>query len=291
MDQASRLRNIFQQKVNKTATNTVFSSRVITVTSGKGGVGKSNTTVNLAIQLTKLGKRVVILDADLGLANVELLLGVVPKYSLVDVMNGTRTIEEILTPGPMGIKFISGGSGVKELVRVSDAQLNFFLQNLKQLDSMADVILVDTGAGLSNSVMSFVKAVEEVIVVTTPEPTAITDAYSLIKVLKNETNSLPKINLIINRVEDEKEGLEIFEKLEKVSNKFLQVNLNYLGSVPFDTYLVKAVKKQEPVVNLFPKSISAKAFENIGNKLMDIEISDRKGITSFIKKLVATFNA
>ena len=290
MDQASKLRNIFQQKMNDTANNTNFSSRVITVTSGKGGVGKSNTTVNLAIQLSKLGKKVVILDADLGLANVELLLGVVPKYSLADVMNGSKTIEEILTPGPSGVQFISGGSGVKELVRVSDAQLNFFLQNLKKLDSIADIILVDTGAGLSNSVMSFVKAVEEVIVVTTPEPTAITDAYSLIKVLKNETENLPKISFIINRVEDEKEGMDIFSKLEKVSSKFLQINLNYLGSVPFDTYLVKAVKKQEPVVNLFPRAISAKAFENIGNKLMNIEVDDKKGITSFIKRLVSSFN-
>lgn len=293
MDQADRLRTIFQQKMNDGIKNVSFSSRVITVTSGKGGVGKSNTTVNLALQLAKLGKKVVILDADLGLANIELLMGIAPKYSLADVMNGSKSLEQILTQGPLGIQFISGGSGVKELVKVSDAQLNFFIQNLAKLDHIADIILVDTGAGLSNSVMSFVKAVDEVIIVTTPEPTAITDAYSLIKVLKNDVTTLPQINVIINRVDDDKEGTEIFDKLYKVSSKFLKIELRNLGYVPFDSFLVKAVKRQEPVTLLYPKAASSKAFENIGNRLLNgpsIYPENTKGITSFIKRLVGTLN-
>lgn len=292
MDQADKLRTMFQNKMDDTAKNRSFSSRIITVTSGKGGVGKTNTTLNVAIQLSKLGKKVVILDADLGLANIELLMGVVPKYSLADVINGKRSIEQILTQGPLDIKFISGGSGVQQLIKISDSQLGFFIQNLAKLDKMADIILVDTGAGLSNSVMSFIKAVNEVIIVTTPEPTAIMDAYSLIKVLKNDNCKIPKLNIVVNRVDSDKEGTEVFEKLYRVSSRFLGVNIENLGYIPYDTYLVKAVKKQEPIMTLYPKSISSKAFENIGNKLLNVsyeEISS-SGITSFIKRLISTFN-
>jgi flagellar biosynthesis protein FlhG len=218
---------------------------------------------------------------------------ITPKYCLADVMNGSKSLEQILTQGPLGIQFISGGSGVKELVKVTDAQLNFFIQNLSKLDNIADIILVDTGAGLSNSVMSFVKAVDEVIVVTTPEPTAITDAYSLIKVLKNDVDKLPQINVIINRVDDEVEGKEIFEKLNKVTSKFLKIELKSLGYVPYDSFLVKAVKSQQPVTLIYPKAASSKAFENIGNKLLDlppIHAENTKGITSFIKRLVSSLN-
>lgn len=292
MDQADKLRTMFQNKIDDTVKNNSFSSRIITVTSGKGGVGKTNTTLNVAIQLSKLGKKVVILDADLGLANIELLMGVVPKYSLVDVINGKKSIEQILTQGPLDIKFISGGSGVQQLININDSQLGFFIQNLVKLDKIADIILVDTGAGLSNSVMSFIKAVNEVIIVTTPEPTAIMDAYSLIKVLKNDGCRIPKLNIVINRVDSDKEGIEVFEKLYRVSTKFLNVNIESLGYVPYDTYLVKAVKKQEPIMTLYPKSISSKAFENIGNKLLNISYEEvsSSGITSFIKRLIGTFN-
>lgn len=292
MDQAEKLRMMFQNKIQNNVKPASFSSRIITVTSGKGGVGKTNTTVNLAIQLTKLGKKVVILDADLGLANIELLLGITPKYTLADVINGKKTIEEILTLGPLGIKFISGGSGIQQLISVSDSQLNFFVQNLVKLDKIADIILIDTGAGLSNSVMSFVKAVNEIIIVTTPEPTSITDAYSLIKVLKSDGSEIPKINIIINRVDDDNEGNEVFEKLCKVSTKFLQINLENLGYIQYDPYLVKAVKRQQPVMILYPKAISTKAFENIGSKLLNLHSEELNvsGITLFIKRLINTFN-
>lgn len=293
MDQAEKLRTMFQNKSNDDTKNKSLSSRIITITSGKGGVGKTNTTINIAIQLSKLGKKVVILDADLGLANIEVLMGVTPKYSLEDVINGRKSIEEILTPGPMGISFISGGSGVKELIRISDAQLNFFVQNLTKLDKMADIILIDTGAGLSNSVMSFVKAVDEVILVTTPDPTAIMDAYSLIKLLKNDVLDLPKVNIIINRVDTEQEGYEAFDKLFRVSYRFLGVKLESLGYVPYDSYLVKAVKSQNPIMISYPKAASAKAFEKLGNRLLNIPYSsetNKSGITSFIKRLISNFN-
>jgi len=291
MDQAEKLRTMFQSNNDKS--NKSLSSRIITVTSGKGGVGKTNVTVNIAIQLSKFGKRVVILDADLGLANIEVLMGINPKYSLEDVINGNKSIEQVLTPGPLGINFISGGSGVKELIRISDVQLNFFIQNLTTLDKLADIILIDTGAGLSNSVMSFVKAVNEVILVTTPDPTAIMDAYSLIKLLKNDLIDLPKVNIVINRIDTEQEGYEAFTKLFKVSSKFLGVEIENLGYIPYDSYLVKAVKSQNPVIMSYPKAASSKSFEKLANKLLDIPYNDKtnkSGIVSFIKRLISNFD-
>ncbi len=291
MDQAERLRTMFQDTNDKP--NKSPSSRIITITSGKGGVGKTNITVNIAIQLSKLGKKVVILDADLGLANIELLMGITPKYSLEDVIKGSKSIEQVFTSGPFGINFISGGSGVKELIRISDAQLDFFIRNLNKLDRLADIILIDTGAGLSNSVMSFVKAVNEVILVATPDPTAIMDAYSLIKLLKNDLVDLPKINIIINKVYKEQEGYEAFNKLFKVSDKFLEVPIENLGYVPYDTHLVKAVKSQNPVIISYPKATSSKAFERLANRLLNIPYNNKgnkSGIDSFIKRLISNSN-
>ncbi len=292
MDQAEKLRSMFQSKINNSNLN-LFSSRVITITSGKGGVGKTNTTINLAIQLSKLGKKVIILDADFGLANIELLIGTAPKYTLADVLNEKKTIEEILTPGPLDIQFISGGSGIQELTSVSNTQLNYFIQKLSILDKLADIILIDTGAGVSNSVMNFIKAVNEIIVIVTPEPTSIKDAYSLIKILKSNGCKIPTINFVINKVDDIKEGEDVFNKLNMVAKKFLSMELISLGYVPYDTNLVKAVKKQKPVMILYPKSSSTRAFESIGNKLLNMhnKSSASTGITSFIKRLVGNISS
>ena len=292
MDQAQKLRKILQDQP-QTMSATSTTARVITVTSGKGGVGKTNVTVNMAIQLKKAGKRVVIIDADFGLANIEVLFGIVPKYSLADVMNGQKTISDILTQGPMGIQFISGGSGVQELVKIKDYQLKYFIQNLTLLDKMADVILIDTGAGLSDTVLSFAKAANEVLLVTTPEPTSITDAYALIKTLRNQqTTSLPEIKLLVNRVDDAEEGKEIFFKLKQVCERFLDIQIHELGYIPYDSYLVKAVKLQQPVSISFPKSNVTRSFEYLANKLMDTEYEQNtkiSGITSFMKRLVNIF--
>lgn len=288
MDQADKLRTVSQY--NETTIKS-SSLRIITVTSGKGGVGKTNTTANIAIQLSRLGKRVIILDADLGLANIELILGVVPKYTLEDIIKGRKSIEEVLTPGPLGIQFISGGSGVNELVKITDYQLSLFIQNISKLEELADIILIDTGAGLSNSVMTFVRAVNEIIIVTTPEPTAIMDAYSLIKVIKNDGGEIPKINVVMNRVDDKIESVEAFNKLSRVSIKFLNIELESLGFVPYDPYLVKSVKRQEPVMILYPKAASSKSFQHIGNRLLNIYDNDKQiGITGFIKRIISNFN-
>lgn len=267
MDQASNLRNI----VKRNQVVQPNRARVITVTSGKGGVGKSNVSVNLAIMLRKMGKKVIIFDADFGLANVEVIFGIVPKYNLFDIIYNNMSINEVLQNGPMGIEFLSGGSGVKELLKLDHAQISFLVNKLNDLEKYADVIIIDTGAGISDAVLSFIQASNEVILVTTPEPTSVTDAYAVLKAIKNNKvqNMSKKINVLINRVTSDAEGVEIFDKLNKVTQKFLGLELKNIGFLPEDKTLPKAVIEQKPVTILYPKSNVAKAFETLGHNVME----------------------
>lgn len=268
MDQASHLRNIVKSnQVNMKKNNT----RVITVTSGKGGVGKSNITVNLAINFRRQGKKVVIFDADFGLANIEVIFGIVPKYNLFDMIYNNMKIADVMTAGPLGIEFISGGSGVQELFNLDKEQLNYMISQLYNLDCMADIILIDTGAGISNALLDFINASDEVLIITTPEPTAITDAYAVLKAMKNRNYNIEEkaINLLVNRVSNDTEGLEIFKKLNKVTKRFLNINLNNIGFLPNDKSLEKAVVEQKPVTMLFPKSNVSRAFQVISDNMLN----------------------
>lgn len=268
MDQAANLRNIVKRA---DASIRPIGARVITVTSGKGGVGKSNVSVNLAIQFKKLGKRVIIFDADFGLANVEVIFGIVPKYNMFDMIYNNKDITEVLTSGPLGIEFISGGSGVQELLRLDKNQLAFMIEKLYELDRLADIIIIDTGAGISDSVLDFVAASSEVLLVTTPEPTSITDAYAVLKAIKRRHNNVDQklINLLVNRTDTVAEGKEIFNKLNKVTNKYLDLDLTNIGYLPNDKHLVKAVVEQKPVSILFPKSIITKGFEELADRMIN----------------------
>jgi len=268
MDQAANLRNI----VKKADINIKpIGARVITVTSGKGGVGKSNVSVNLAIQFKKLGKRVIIFDADFGLANVEVIFGIVPKYNMFDMIYNNKDITEVLTAGPLGIEFISGGSGVQELLRLDKNQLAYMIEKLYELDRLADIIIIDTGAGISDSVLDFVAASSEVLLVTTPEPTSITDAYAVLKAIKRRHDNVDQklINLLVNRTDSIAEGKEIFNKLNKVTNKYLDLELTNIGYLPNDKHLVKAVVEQKPVSILFPKAIITKGFEELADRMIN----------------------
>lgn len=268
MDQAANLRNIIKKSEIQMQPHR---ARVITVTSGKGGVGKSNVSVNLAIQFKKLGKRVIIFDADFGLANVEVIFGIVPKFNMFDMIYSNKEITDILTQGPLGIEFISGGSGVQELLKLDKQQLAYMIEKLYDLDRLADIIIIDTGAGISDSVLDFVAASSEVLLVTTPEPTAITDAYAVLKAMKKRHDNLADktINLLVNRVEYQGEGKEIFDKLNKVTNRYLDVSLKNIGSLPNDRSLVKAVVEQKPVTILFPKSSIARGFEVLADHMIN----------------------
>lgn len=298
-DQAERLREIISSiknyKEDEKSTGSLTDkpgSRVITITSGKGGVGKTNFTVNLGIKFAQMGLRVVIIDADLGLANVDVVMGKMSKYNLSDVINSNKDILEILEEGPNGVKFISGGSGVQELVKLNKTQLVDLLMKLGKLDEEADVILIDTGAGLSENVISFVHAAREVILVTTPEPTSITDAYALIKTITHKDKT-KNIKVVVNRADNAAEAFNILDKLNVVTQKFLGVKLQKLGYILNDASVTKAVKLQQPFVVSFSRSEASKNMNEIALTLMDnkeLSTTSVSGIKIFINKLTNLFN-
>lgn len=286
MDQAEQLRIIKENMQNRPL------ARVITVTSGKGGVGKSNTAINLAIQFRKLGKRVIILDADFGLANIEIMFGAVPKHNLCDLIYQGKNIKEIITWGPMEVGFISGGSGIAGMTNLSRDYLAYIIQNLAQLDAIADIVIVDTGAGISDAVLDFLVASGEILLITTPEPTSITDSYSLLKALYRHPRfreDATKVKLIANRVEKENDGVILFNKLNAVVARYLKLPMTYLGCIPMDNQLVKAVMQQSPVSVQNPAAKSSLAFEKIAYKLMDKEEElqrSKRGMAAFFSHIV-----
>lgn len=287
MDQAQQLRII---KANK---QTRPLARVITVTSGKGGVGKSNTSINLAIQFRKMGKRVIILDADFGLANIEIMFGAVPKHNLCDLIYQGKNIRDIITWGPMEVGFISGGSGIVGMSNLSRDYLSYIIKNLAELDAIADVIIIDTGAGISDAVLEFLVASGEILLVTTPEPTSITDSYSLLKALyrhprfrENDT----KVKMLANRVEKEADGQVLFNKLNAVVTRYLKIPMTYLGYIPQDAQLSRAVMQQSPVSLQNPGAKSSLAYERIACKLLDREEEFRqpkRGMAAFFSHMVS----
>lgn len=289
MDQAEQLRNII--KANSQPKRSL--ARVITVTSGKGGVGKSNTAINLAIQFRKMGQRVIILDADFGLANIEIMFGAVPKHNLCDLIYQGKNIKDIITWGPMEVGFISGGSGIAGMSNLSKDYLNYIIQNLAELDEMADTIIVDTGAGISDAVLEFLVASGEILLVTTPEPTSITDSYSLLKALGRHprySSETSQIKVIANKVSDEKEAETLYAKLEAVVNRYLKVPITYLGMIPQDAQLEKAVMQQTPVSLDNPKARSAVAYEVIAAKLMNKELNrnlTKRGMAAFFAHIIS----
>ena len=287
MDQAEQLRNVIKTQVQP---KTV--SRVITVTSGKGGVGKTSLSVNLAIQLQRLGKRVVILDADFGLANIEVMLGVRPTANLADLMFRGKTLKNIIMEGPEGIGFISGGSGIKELANLTRDQIFYVMQSLAELDDIADVIIVDTGAGIADNVLEFAASSEEVLLVATPEPTSITDAYALLKTLNRTQQfqaSRTVIKLVANKLINQHEGQEIFEKVSMVADKFLNIKLEYLGAVLNDSYMSKSVMQQKPLMLAYPNAPASVSIAYLVNALEEKGIEDirkEKGIKRLFTNLL-----
>lgn len=290
MDQADQLRKII--KAGSLQGKGPL-ARVITVTSGKGGVGKSNTSINLAVQFRKMGKRVIILDADFGLANIEVMFGAVPKNNLFDLIYKGKRMKDIITWGPMEIGFISGGSGIAGMANLSREYLNYIVQNLEELDSIADIIIIDTGAGIADAVLEFLVASGEIILVSTPEPTSITDSYSLLKALHRHPRFSPEtiqVKVIANRVESEQEGEALFRKLDMVVSRYLKLNMTYLGEVPQDPKLSKAVMQQMPVSLKEPMAKSSQAYDRIAQRLMNMEKEQKvkkRGMAAFLSHIVA----
>jgi len=297
-DQADKLRKIVENlgsPVNAGVQDQrKGAAKVITVTSGKGGVGKTNITVNLAIALSKMGFKVAILDVDFGFANVDVMLGVTAKYTLLELIRGERNILEVLTDGPCNIQFLSGGSGVEELIQLDKEHIGEFISSISFLDRLFDVILIDTGAGLSRNIMSFILAADEVLLITTPEPTAITDAYAMIKMIsKQDKHRIVK--LVVNKAESYKEANDILDKLLMVSDKFLSFRLQKTGYILKDECIPKAVKQQKPFFISYPKSqashqiteLAINLFSN--NESMNPTNTYGKGIRGFFSRLLNSY--
>ena len=291
MDQAEQLRII---KANQ---QTRPLARVITVTSGKGGVGKSNMAINLAIQFRKMGKKVIILDADFGLAYIEIMFGAVPKHNLCDLIYQGKNMKEIITWGPMEVGFISGGSGIVGMSNLSRDYLTYIIQNLAELDSIADIVIVDTGAGIADAVLEFLVASGEILLVTTPEPTSITDSYSLLKALYRHPRfreDMTKVKMVANKVGSDEEGENLFHKLNAVVTRYLKIPMTYLGCVPQDTQVVKAVMQQSPVSLQNPGAKASVAYEKIASRLLGIEETGRqpkRGMAAFFAHIVSRTNS
>jgi len=296
-DQADKLRKIVGHLTKPESTGNIEqkkAAKVITVTSGKGGVGKTNITVNLAITLSKMGFKVAILDVDFGFANVDVMLGITAKYTLLELIRGERDIFEILTDGPYNIQFLSGGSGVEELIQLDKKHIGKFISNISLLDKIFDVILIDTGAGLSRNIMSFILAADEVLLVTTPEPTAITDAYAMIKMIsKNDKHRIVKV--VVNKAESFKEANDILDKLLMVSDRFLSFKVQKTGYILVDNCIPKAVKQQKPFCLSYPKSHASQQITELAMNLfyengrMDNPNIHGKGVRGFFSRLLSSY--
>lgn len=283
LDQAQRLRQLANQNDKTTK------PRIITVTSGKGGVGKSNFVVNLSITLQKMGKKVMIFDADVGMGNDDVLMGFLPKYSVFDVILNGKEIDEVIITGPYGVKLLPGGSGLTKIDELADEQRNVFLEKLEQVKDL-DYIIMDTGAGINRSVLGFVACCEELIVITTPEPTSLTDAYSLLKAI-NHFKIKTSAKVIVNRAFDTKEADITFRKFNNAVTNFLKMELEYLGFISDDRKLIQAVRAQQPFVVSFPNCEAAQDIEKIARKLIGTsDNEERMGVQGLFKKIFSIFS-
>ena len=258
-------------------------ARIIAVTSGKGGVGKSNLTVNLALASLAEGKKTLVIDADLGMANVDVLLGTSSKYNLLHLLDEDVVLDDVILKGPYGLRYISGGSGMEQAGEFTPAERDLLEEKLTGCGELADVILIDTGAGIGRNVLDFILAADEVILVTTPEPTAMTDAYAVMKAYSMYA-AKPNMRLVVNRVYDEAEGLEVAEKLRKTAERFLHMKIDSLGAIYEDRNVIQAVRQQKPILEAYPDSLAAKCIKAIARAtLYGEKVFIKKGWKSFLQ--------
>ncbi len=256
--------------------------KVVSVTSGKGGVGKTNIVANMAVSLAKKGKQVVILDADLGLGNVDILFGMVPPYTLEHVFMGEKSLAEVMVHGPCGIHILPSGSGLDGLTNLTQEQKLMLLSEFDRLEKDIDVFLIDTSAGISSNVLYFNVAAEEIIVVASSEPTSLTDAYAMMKVLSTRYGE-KHFKLLVNMVRTELEAKETFRKLSLVSDRYLDISIDYIGYIPDDDYLRMAVNQQRAVVDIHPKARSSQHFNRLARKVLQWPVSEvPKGNIQFL---------
>jgi len=280
-DQAERLRLIMQKK--NVDSEMIRQPRVITISSGKGGVGKTNIAINLAIAFSEIGKKVVVMDADLGLANVNVILGIIPKYNLYHVLKGQKRLGEIIVDTPYGIQIIAGASGFAQLADLDEEARESFIKELKDL-IYADIIIIDTGAGVSQNVLTFLKSADDAIIITTPEPTAITDAYGIIKTISSEINA-PNVKLVVNRVKSYMEGKRVAERVISIAGQFLNIKVDNLGFIFEDIAVQKSVIKQDPFIKSAPNSKASQSIKHLMTRLANIKYNGTGGFGKFLKNL------
>jgi flagellar biosynthesis protein FlhG len=286
LDQAQRLR---QMAVKNNDSSAIVKPRIITVTSGKGGVGKSNIVVNLSIALQKMGKKVMIFDADIGMGNDDILMGCSSRYNVFDVISKGKEIEDVVLTGPFGVKLLPGGSALVKVDDLTEDQRNLFISKLAALTGL-DYIIMDTGAGVNKSVLGFIACSEDLVIVTTPEPTSLTDAYSLLKAVKH-FKIKDSAKVIINRSLDNNEANMTYNKFNNAVTKFLGMKLEYLGKISEDKKLAYAVRKQEPVIVSYPNSEAAQDINNIAYKIEGaVHKSSGMGIEGLFKKIFSIFS-
>lgn len=286
-DQAQTLRNLVMMRERERAAlqsgeQPRQGARLITVTSGKGGVGKSNFTLNFALALQSMGKRVLVFDADIGMANIDVLMGMSAKYNLYHLLRREKRIDEIIERGPGSLSLIAGGSGLSDLFSLSQSDLNYFMQQIETVADGMDFVIFDTGAGLSQENFNFIQSADECIVVTTPEPTSITDAYALIKVVSSRERGT-RFKLIVNRASDEKEAAQTADKIRVAAQKFLNVDVPLLGYISDDSHVVQAVKKQVPFSMAFPGCAAAREIQRIAGLYASVPASPEPGALTGIK--------
>ena len=286
MDQAAKLRKLIKKNNEETQDNSVEAkdARIIAVSSGKGGVGKTNVTVNLAIALAKLDKKVIVIDADLGLANIDVVLGIIPKYNLLHVLKDEMEISNIIMEGPENISLLSGGSGIIDFINLTEKQLEKLIDSFQFLNKTHDYILIDTGAGINKSVLSFINAAGEVVVVVTPDPTSITDSYAL---LKNIADYEKDVSILVNMTTSNEEAHSVFRKISLASKKFLNMELNNIGFIYDDNHVTKAVRMQKPFMMEYPTCLASKGIELLAYNLDNDENKEKKvsRFSSFINNL------
>jgi flagellar biosynthesis protein FlhG len=281
-DQAYQLRQLSNSLVQPKRT-----SRVVTIASGKGGVGKSNFTLSFALSLMDLGKKVVVIDLDIGMANLDILMGATPKYHLLDMIRERKSIWSVLESGPRGLEYLAGGSGFQQLLQLQEEERRFFFQELEKLHGYADIILIDTGAGLTLESQQCHLSADEIILLTTPEPTAMADAYAVVKILNRQKPGIP-FQLVVNRVSRSKEGLEVGSKFKYAVQTFLNKELTIFGSIPDDPAVMQAVLKQVPFYLASPRSPASVTMRKLAERFVASGIPVKEesgGMKGFIRNI------
>ena len=282
-DQAEQLRELMR---NRESGGSGSNTRIITVSSGKGGVGKTNLSINIALAYAQLGKKVIVMDADLGLANVNVVLGIIPKYNLYHLIRRQKGMRDIILDTSYGIQIVAGASGFSKIANLSDDERERFIEELSEL-STADVIIIDTSAGVSNNVLAFIAAADDALIVTTPEPTAITDAYGIIKIIATEIDYLNLgMKLVVNRVKSVTEGKRVAERVINIAGQFLNLKIDYLGYVYDDPTVQQAVLRQKPFLIADPQSKASICVKHIVSRLEKVEFKEGSGFGRFVRKLM-----